>query len=173
MDKIERIKAEIERLRKLLPWGGSASQLAMECNCKNEAYDEILAFIDSLQEIEGTSSKSPMIPQDKDSLHIEETCKENEDSFTYSLEEACIKIQEGLYDGEYSGHIEGYQKAARMGAEWMREQMMKEAVEGVIIDEDMYGNKICLYKIPKGSKYKNAESVKILILKDNDTQGNA
>ena len=64
MDKIEQIRAEIERLRKLLPWGGSASQLAMEYNCKNEAYDEILAFIDSLKEIEGTSSKFPMIPQD-------------------------------------------------------------------------------------------------------------
>ncbi len=52
MDKIERIKAEIERLRKLLPWGGSAAQLAMECNCKDEAYSEILAFINSLEEVE-------------------------------------------------------------------------------------------------------------------------
>ena len=33
----EKIKAEIERLRKNLPWGGSAAQLSMECNCKNEA----------------------------------------------------------------------------------------------------------------------------------------
>ena len=46
----EKIIAEIERLRKNLPWGGSAAQLSMECNCKNEAYTEIEKYINSLPE---------------------------------------------------------------------------------------------------------------------------
>ena len=46
----EKIKAEIERLRKNLPWGGSAAQLSFECNCKNEAYTEIEKFVNSLPE---------------------------------------------------------------------------------------------------------------------------
>ena len=45
-----KILVEIERLRKNLPWGGCASQLLMECNCKNDAYTEIEKFIDSLSE---------------------------------------------------------------------------------------------------------------------------
>ena len=50
MDSKDIIKAEIERLRKNLPWGGSAVQMTMECNCKNEAYTEIEKFINSLPE---------------------------------------------------------------------------------------------------------------------------
>ena len=50
MNQIDKIKADIERLKKNLPWGGSAGQLAMECNCKNEAYNEVLSFIESLEE---------------------------------------------------------------------------------------------------------------------------
>ena len=50
MNKVEKIKAEIERLKKSLPWGSCASQLSMECNCKNEAYNEVLSYIDSLEE---------------------------------------------------------------------------------------------------------------------------
>lgn len=40
-----------------------------------------------------------------------------------TLEQAAIKCQEELYDGYYSGHIEGYQKAFKAGAEWRLEQV--------------------------------------------------
>ena len=50
MNKAEKIKAEIERLKKSLPWGSCASQISMECNCKNEAYNEVLSYIDTLEE---------------------------------------------------------------------------------------------------------------------------
>lgn len=50
MSKAEKIKAEIERLKKSLPWGSCASQISMECNCKNEAYNEVLSYINSLEE---------------------------------------------------------------------------------------------------------------------------
>ena len=48
MTQIEQIKAEIERLKSQLVRGACASQIAMETNCKEEAYNEVLAFIDSL-----------------------------------------------------------------------------------------------------------------------------
>ena len=50
MNKVEKIKAEIERMKSSLPWGSCASQISMECNCKNEAYNEVLSYIDSLEE---------------------------------------------------------------------------------------------------------------------------
>lgn len=52
MNKVEKIKAGIERLKKSLPWGSCASQISMECNCKNEAYNEVLSYIDSLSDTE-------------------------------------------------------------------------------------------------------------------------
>lgn len=50
MTQVEKIKTEIERLKKSLPWGSCASQISMECNCKNEAYNEVLSYVDSLEE---------------------------------------------------------------------------------------------------------------------------
>jgi len=48
-NQIEQIKVEIERLKELLPKGASASQIVMEANCKEEAYNEVLSIIDSLR----------------------------------------------------------------------------------------------------------------------------
>ena len=39
------------------------------------------------------------------------------------LEQAATKCQEELYDGYYSGHIEGYQNAFKAGAEWQKKQV--------------------------------------------------
>ena len=58
MNQIDKILAEIERLKKNLPWGGSAGQLTMECNCKNEAYNEVLSFVESLEKEQNTPFES-------------------------------------------------------------------------------------------------------------------
>lgn len=46
--QVEQIKAEIERLKSELVRGACAAGIAMETNCKEEAYNDVLAFIDSL-----------------------------------------------------------------------------------------------------------------------------
>ena len=46
----EKLIAEITRLKGQLIRGACASQIVMETNCKDEAYDEVLAFITSLQQ---------------------------------------------------------------------------------------------------------------------------
>lgn len=46
----EKLIAEIERLKGLLIRGACAAQIEMETNCKDEAYNEILSFIASLQQ---------------------------------------------------------------------------------------------------------------------------
>lgn len=50
MDKIEKIRAEITRLKGQLIRGACAAQIEMETNCKDEAYNEVLAFLDTLSE---------------------------------------------------------------------------------------------------------------------------
>lgn len=50
MNTIDQIKAEIERLKKQLVRGACAAQIQMETSCKDEAYNEVLSFLDTLQE---------------------------------------------------------------------------------------------------------------------------
>ena len=49
-DKVQKIREEVERLKSNLVHGACASQIAMETRCKEEAYDEVISLLDSLQE---------------------------------------------------------------------------------------------------------------------------
>lgn len=77
MSNIEKIRQEIERLKKICKDNITTSKsgcfpYVMEMT----GYDKILSFIDSLPE-----------ETCKDSLQVHETCKENTDSFTSDLDE--------------------------------------------------------------------------------------
>ena len=50
MDKVQKIREEVVRLKSNLIHGACASQIAMETRCKEEAYDEVLAILDTMQE---------------------------------------------------------------------------------------------------------------------------
>ena len=43
------VVAEIEKLKGKLLRGSCSSQISMETNCKDEAYDKILSFLDTLE----------------------------------------------------------------------------------------------------------------------------
>ena len=43
------VVAEIEKLKGLLLKGACASQISMQTNCKEETYNEILSFLDTLE----------------------------------------------------------------------------------------------------------------------------
>lgn len=49
MNIIGKIRTGIEELKSRLIRGACASQIAMETRCKEEAYDEVLAILDSLE----------------------------------------------------------------------------------------------------------------------------
>ena len=48
-DKVQKIREEVVRLKSNLIHGACASQIAMETRCKEEAYDEVISLLDSLQ----------------------------------------------------------------------------------------------------------------------------
>lgn len=50
MTEKEKIREEIERLKSNLIHGACSSQIAMETRCKEEAYNEVLAILDTMQE---------------------------------------------------------------------------------------------------------------------------
>lgn len=49
-DKVQKIREEVVRLKSNLIYGACASQIAMETYCKEEAYDEVLAILDTIRE---------------------------------------------------------------------------------------------------------------------------
>jgi hypothetical protein len=49
-DKVQKIRQEVEKLKSNLIHGACSSQVAMETRCKEEAYNEVLAILDSMQE---------------------------------------------------------------------------------------------------------------------------
>ena len=52
------VVAEIEKLKGLLLKGACASQISMQTNCKEEAYNEILSFLDTLEVKNAEESKN-------------------------------------------------------------------------------------------------------------------
>ncbi len=49
-DKIQKIREDVERLKSQLLRGACSSQIAIETRCKEEAYNEVLAILDTMQE---------------------------------------------------------------------------------------------------------------------------
>lgn len=50
MDKLAKVRAEVKKLNAQLLRGACSSQVAMETRCKEEAYNEVLAILDTTQE---------------------------------------------------------------------------------------------------------------------------
>ncbi len=50
IDKVQKIREKVEKLKSQLLRGACSSQVAMETRCKEEAYNEVLAILDTMQE---------------------------------------------------------------------------------------------------------------------------
>ena len=48
-DEVQKIRENVERLKSQLLRGACSSQVAMETRCKEEAYNEVLAILDTMQ----------------------------------------------------------------------------------------------------------------------------
>lgn len=85
MDKIALIKAEIERLKGQLIYGACAAQIEMETNCKDEAYNEVLSFLDTLE------SEKPMNQEE-----LGEDCETLVEAIATLKKEGCPILSERL-----------------------------------------------------------------------------
>lgn len=76
----EKLKAEIERLKGQLIRGACASQIEMETNCKDEAYNEVLTLLDSIQQEQPIEGKQVIIITETDGgANIHWDCRSLED----------------------------------------------------------------------------------------------
>ena len=102
-------------------------------------------------------------------LQVPETCKENDNSFT-SLEEAAdnyitpIENDEGLDYINFSGR--DVRDAFIEGARWQKAEMMKDAVEGYIIQWNENYQAELIAKV--GDEFKHGDKVKIIIVKSDE-----
>lgn len=70
----EKIRKEVERLKSQLLRGS-----CLEANCKEEAYNEVLAILDNLQE---EPASEEQVKKSAGTQHVNETCKEKVNSLT-------------------------------------------------------------------------------------------
>lgn len=148
MTTIDKIKAEIERLKGQLIRGACAAQIEMETNCKEEAYDEVISFLSTLE------PEKPIIPDD-----LEEAAGEYSFNIPSKLFHLLSEDQQILWKKEI-------EQAYLAGAVNEREKMMKEAVEKDIhelyTDEEGYHCYVSL-----GTDYMPGDRVHIIIVKEN------
>jgi hypothetical protein len=146
---IQAIKAEIERLKGQLIRGACAAQIEMETNCKDEAYNELLSFLSTLE------SEKPL-PND-----LEEAAGEYEKKHTYQrydggglTPECDVTLAEAF--------IAGYNLC--------KEQMLKDAVEAKIYgyDDGSFELIASWLDMPNNSIYKDGDKVKIIIVKEGE-----
>ena len=172
----EKFRKEVEKLKSSLIHGACSSQIAMETRCKEEAYNEVLAILDSMQE-------EPV------SKNYRERYKRIAQSEKFK------KIYEGMSVGEIM-HVEGeepvsedlgdyinelskqfpevsFAKLSRIAvrvAKWQKEQMMAKAVDGYVIKDVEEGNGDFLLSadyLPKSMGLKDQQRVKVIVIKGN------
>lgn len=96
-DKVQKIRNEVEKLKSNLMYGACSSQVAMETRCKEEAYNEVLSIMDSMQEEPKECMYSTANFTNADRLTLckdcEELCKYNQKTAAESL-----GISQEVYD---------------------------------------------------------------------------
>ena len=103
-DKVQKIREEVERLKSRLLRGACSSQIAMETMCKEEAYNEVLAILDTMQE----------------------------EPVSDELEKVAIKYGTDEFPSLCNGCKHIPVDAFKAGAKWQKEQMMAKGVDGIV-----------------------------------------
>lgn len=143
-DKVQKIRKGIEKLKSQLLRGACSSQVAMETRCKEDAYNDVLALLDTMQ---ASTSWIDKLKTKLDSLSKENfkqvrkkhETEEKEEPVSNELEEAAkhYLYSNILYDDVYVGNptdkdcIEMF----KAGAEWQKEQDYFKIIYPRIITE--------------------------------------
>ena len=160
----EKIREKVEKLKSNLVYGACSSQIAMETRCKEEAYNEVLAILDTMQE-------------DFISEELEEAANNALNNVLNTHEivnvRSCLEMFKfGVQwkEKEMQSTIELAEDHAMLaGMEKMKEEMMKNTVGGYVIKDIEEGNGDFLLSadyLPVSMGLKDQQKVKVIILKD-------
>lgn len=178
MGILEIIKTEIERLKNQLIRGACAAQIEMETNCKDEAYNEVLAFLDTLPEqpVEGLEEAAREYAKEytknegnggddwEDDIRITFEAgaewQKEKTAWVYLKEakDAVIALE------KEKGEPLNPRVAFVNGARWQKQQMLEEAVEGTVCkDESDVWIEIRPDALPN---FKDMQPVKLIVKED-------
>lgn len=163
MDKLSKVRAEIERLKEIAEYNLSHSKMDRSAWMQQTAVcTKLLSFIDTMQE-------EPQVKESAKIQHVNKTCKENGNSLTQE------PVSEDLYTvaKEYANNITekiGYRlqlrRAVCFGANWKEQQLMAKAVDGVLSSTITGPEQVVSANVGYGELGKNGDKVKIIIFKE-------
>lgn len=145
IDKVQKIREEVERLKSQLLRGACSSQIAMETRCKEDAYNDVLTILDSMQE-ESVSEE------------LENQSKKYSDSWY------CSSLKE--LNGTGCGCI-GVKEAFIAGTNWQKQQMLEKSFGATVCKYlNVYLKEMDKDAISKALRgYTNGDRVRVLIIK--------
>lgn len=167
-DKVQKIREELVRLKSSLIHGACASQIAMETRCKEEAYDEVISLLDSLQE-EPVSAELEMAAE-KDVCEVMNCCSATaipNDHIPSWVQDAMIN--EFIHGAKWQekqdqSTIELAEDHAMFaGMEKMEQQMMAKAIDAHCFG--FQGDALFSFKLPAGN-YLVGSEVKVVVIKE-------
>ena len=100
-DKVQKIREEVEKLKLQLLRGACSSQIAMETMCKEEAYNEVLAILNTVQE----------------------------EPVSEELEEAADNALSDVLNTHEIVNVRSCLEMFRLGAKWKEQQFEKERLK--------------------------------------------
>lgn len=133
MTDIEKFRKEVEKLKSNLIHGACSSQIAMETRCKEEAYNEVLTILDTMQE-EPVSEKKCIFTKDHYTDEDRKVlCDGCEEECKYAQKEEPVSEDLGEYINELSKQFPevSFAKLSRIAvrvAKWKEQKMMAKAV---------------------------------------------
>lgn len=191
----DKLKSKIEGLKSNLIHGACSSQIAMETCCKEEAYNEVLAILDTMQEelasedLEEAAREYAGIP--KDSPHDLKYCVHDKkakynavlyganwkkEQFEKNRLKHCNSItkeQAELEQGFVDQHIDKFNRmptfldAIEYGMNLQKEQMIKDAVDGLVYAQLTTSGEIMIRSnYFKSETLDYLDNVKLIIIKE-------
>ena len=186
IDKIQKIREEIEKLKSRLIRGACASQIVMETYCKEEAYNEVLVILDSMKEEPVSDDFEIALANewkgynDRGAATVD-ALEENTQELAFAKgfyrgakwkEQKDSIVSDDLEDFalQYAGHHAPYDScmqevkdAVKAGSNWKEQQMIANAIDGKVIANGM-GSPI-LHLWDKG-RHLVDKKVKVIVIKE-------
>ena len=154
----EKFRKEVEKLKSNLIYGACSSQIAMETMCKEEAYNEVLAILDTLQE-------EPVSEDLEEDINKEWRCYSKDNDAACINKFSFILIARHFANWQKEKEYTCYEEAFEDGAKWKNEQMMAKAVDG----EVTYGKSLAIPSLGwvlDKERLDFGDKVKLIIIKE-------
>jgi hypothetical protein len=157
-DKVQKIREGVARLKSQLLRGACSSQVAMETRCKEEAYDEVLAILDTMQEDPNEIIDKYLYGKEPELTDEDDLPKENiEDE---NLQELINKLYKQFPEVSFAKLTRIAVRVAR----WKKEQMIAKAIDADCFG--LQGDALFSFKLP-ANKYLVGSKVKVILIKEN------